>query len=115
MKNNHIHRVVVEDTKTFTFTGFITYETIFEYFVGNYYSDMSAFQTEINKLGLTTKNVVTVDKDEPIINCLEKFWFNQISILPINEQDSKEIFGFFYLKDIVYFFANGEKFSVNNY
>jgi CBS domain-containing protein len=110
MKNNKIHRVIVEDNKTSTYTGFITYETIFEYFFSNYYSDMVAFHLNINTMNIISRNLITTDKDETIYNCLLKFWFHKISILPIVDGDS--YFGFFYLKDIVYFFANGEKFSV---
>jgi CBS domain-containing protein len=114
MKNNRIHRVIVEDSKNSTFTGFITYETIFEYFVGNYYSDMIGFHLEIENLNIITKNIITVNKDETLLNCLEKFWYHKISVLPIVDNETSSIFGFFYLKDIVYFFANGEKFSVKH-
>jgi signal-transduction protein with cAMP-binding, CBS, and nucleotidyltransferase domain len=110
MKKNKIHRVIVEDTKTSTFTGFITYETIFDYFVNNYYSDMLAFHININELNIKKQNIITVSKNETIYNCLLCFWNFKISVLPIIDGDTN--FGFFFLKDIVYFFSNGEKFSV---
>ena len=114
MKFNKIHRVIVEDTKSSTFTGLITYETIFEYFVSNYYSDeMIGFHLKVNDSNVVTKKMITVNKNETIYNCLLNFWNNKISIIPIYDFEADSYFGFFYLKDIVYFFANGEKFSVN--
>jgi len=111
MKNNKIHRVIVEDPKAATFTGFITYETIFEYFISNHYSDMTSFHLKINSLNIITNNIIYATKEETIYNCLIKFLNHKISVLPI--LDGEDYFGFFYLKDIIYFFANGEKFSVN--
>jgi len=110
MKNNKIHRVIVEDTKAVIFTGFITYETIFEYFISNHYSDMASFQLKLNSLNIITTNLVCAAKEETIYDCLIKFLIHKISVLPITDGD--EYYGFFYLKDIIYFFANGEKFSV---
>ena len=40
IKDNHIHRIVVEDQKSSTITGFITYEAIFEFFIENYNSSI---------------------------------------------------------------------------
>jgi CBS domain-containing protein len=115
MRENRIHRVIIEDTKSSTFTGFITYETIFEYFLSNYYSDMICFHLNIQNTNIMTTNIIWVDKNETIYNCLLKFWTHRISILPVFDKDTNSYFGFFYLKDIVYFFANGEKFSVSIY
>jgi CBS domain-containing protein len=113
MKNNKIHRVIVEDSKISTFTGFITYETIFEFFFNNYYSDMIAFHININECNLITTQIITVSKNETIYNCLLTLWNKKISVLPIvDDSDGNKLFGFFYLKDLVYFFANGENFSV---
>ncbi len=110
MKKNKIHRVIIEDSKNLTFTGFITYETIFEYFIGNYYSDMIAFHLSLNNFNLITTKLITANKSDTIYDCLVKFWNHKISVLPICDEGF--YFGFFYLKDIIYFFANGEKFSV---
>ncbi len=109
LKSNKIHRVIVEDIKTSTFTGYITYEAIFEYFITNYYSDMFAFKINFNQFKSESKKIITVDKNETIYNCLLSFWNNKISILPV--VDGNDYFGFFFLKDIVYFFSNGDKFS----
>lgn len=113
MKNNKIHRVIVEDKKSLTFTGFITYESIFEYFLTNYYSDMVNFNVRIDNLNIITKKIITVTKDTMIYDCLLRLWNHKISFLPILDDDNT-FFGFFFLKDIVYFFSNGERFSVNN-
>lgn len=111
MKKNRIHRVIVEDTKNTTFTGFVTYETIFDYFFNNYYSDMDAFHININNVSIATANMISVCKNETILNCIMKFLDHKISILPIIE-DGGGYFGFFFLKDIIYMFANGENFEV---
>jgi predicted transcriptional regulator len=110
MKNNKIHRVIVEDNKIATFTGFITYETIFEFFFNNYYSDMLCFHINVKDLNMITTELITVEKNETIYNCLLTIWNKKISILPITFED--RLFGFLYLKDLVYFFTNGESFSV---
>lgn len=112
MKSHKIHRVIVEDPKTKNFTGFITYETIFEFFVNNYYGEMNILQLKTNDLNIFTRDVVYIDKNETIYNSLLKFWEHKVSILPVYDSEKKQLFGFFYLKDIVYFFANGEKFTV---
>jgi CBS domain-containing protein len=112
MRNNKIHRVIVEDSKVSTFTGFITYETIFEFFFNNYYSsDMIGFHINVKELSLITMEPLTADKSETIYNCLLMIWNKKISILPITSEG--QLYGFFYLKDLVYFFTNGEIFSVN--
>jgi signal-transduction protein with cAMP-binding, CBS, and nucleotidyltransferase domain len=113
MKKNKIHRIIVEDMKVSTFTGFITYETIFDFFIANYYSDMNSFRTPASSLDVITKKVITVDKDETLYNCLLKLWFHKISIIPVMHGTS--LFGFLFLKDILYLFGNGEKFAVKRF
>jgi len=126
MKSYRIHRVIVEDTKNSIYSGFLTYETIYEYFIANYYSDMIAFHIKIDFLNIKTKCNITISKDETIYNSLLKFWNHKISILPILNSDKESIsqpqnhkdeslFAFLFLKDIVYFFSNGEKFSVKTF
>jgi CBS domain-containing protein len=110
MKKNKIHRIIVEDMKVSTFTGFITYETIFDYFITNYYSDMVAFKASASSLDIMTKKVITADKDETLYNCLLKLWQHKISLIPVLHGNS--LYGFLFLKDIIYLFGNGEKFAV---
>ena len=52
IKDNHIHRIVVEDQKSSTITGFITYEAIFEFFIENYYSSMKEFEIQLKDVNI---------------------------------------------------------------
>ena len=113
IQNNNIHRLIVNDKKTNNLSGFITYETIFEYFIENYYSEMSEFNIPLKQLNLTVNNVITINKNENLYKCMETFYKEGISMLPVIDDDGK-IFGYFYLKDIIYFFSMGEKFNFNN-
>ena len=116
IRDNHIHRIVVEDLKSATITGFITYEAIFEFFIENYYSEMTEFAIPLSSIeNIISKNIITLDKKESIMKAMETFFEKKISLIPIIDKDNKnEIFGYFYLKDIIYFFSNGEKFSFND-
>ncbi len=113
LKTNRIHRVIVEDLKMNSFTGFITYENIFEYFLENYYSDkMDWFKTDISLLSINEKEIICVYKNETIIRALEILHENKISTLPVLDQESNEIYAILYLKDIIFLFNNDEKFTV---
>ena len=57
IRDNHIHRIVVEDQKSSTITGFITYEAIFEFFIENYYSSMKEFEIQLKDVNIISKNV----------------------------------------------------------
>jgi len=113
MRNNKIHRIIVEDSKNSNLTGFITYETIFEFFINNYYSDMQCFQFKVEETNIVNKKLIFILKTNTIYESLIKFYLHKISILPVIDNETKKIFGFFFLKDLIYFFANSEKFSVN--
>ena len=113
IQKNNIHRLIVNDKKTNNLSGFITYETIFEYFIENYYSEMTEFNIPLKQLNLTINNVITINKNENLYKCMETFYKEGISMLPVIDEDGK-IFGYFYLKDIIYFFSMGEKFNFNN-
>ena len=59
MRNNKIHRIIVEDSKNANLTGFITYETIFEFFLTNYYNcDMNNFQFDVQKTNIINKKLI---------------------------------------------------------
>ena len=110
IKTNKIHRIVVEEQKSNSVTGFITYEAIFEFFIENYFSEMTEFEIKLKDIdGIITKNIITLNKTDSIFKALDLFYSKKISILPI--LDGNEIFGYFYLKDIIYFFSNGDKFN----
>ena len=113
IQNKNIHRLIVNDKKTGNLSGFITYETVFEYFIENYYSEMTEFNIPLKQINLVINNVITLNKNETLHKCMETFYNKGISMLPILDDDGK-IFGYFYLKDIIYFFSMGEKFNFNN-
>ena len=113
IQNNNIHRLIVNDKKTNNLSGFITYETIFEFFIENYYSEMTEFNIPLNQINIVINNVITLNKNQTLYKCMETFYKAGISMLPILDDDNK-IFGYFYLKDIIYFFSMGEKFNFNN-
>ena len=113
IQKNNIHRLIVNDKKTSNLSGFITYETIFEYFIENYYSEMTEFNIPLKQINIIIDNVITLNKNETLYKCMETFYKEGISMLPILDDD-KKIFGYFYLKDIIYFFSMGEKFNFNN-
>ena len=52
IQKNNIHRLIVKDKKTDNLAGFITYETIFEYFIENYYSEMTEFNVPLKQINL---------------------------------------------------------------
>ena len=112
IKTNKIHRIVVEEQKSNSVTGFITYEAIFEFFIENYFSEMTEFEIKLKEIDeIITKNIITLNKTDSIFKALDLFYSKKISILPILDGD--EVFGYFYLKDIIYFFSNGDKFNFN--
>jgi len=112
MRNNKIHRIIIEDAKNANLTGFITYETIFEFFITNYYNcDMTNFQFDVQKTNIINKKLIYVGKDTSIYESLIKFHLHKISMLPVVDEVTNKIYGFFYLKDLIYFFANSEKFK----
>jgi len=112
IKKNNIHRLIVQDRKSNNLSGFITYETIFEYFIENYYSSMNEFKISLKNLDIIVKNIITLNKKESLHKGMETFYKEGISMIPITDEYG-DIFGYFYLKDIIYFFSTGEKFNFN--
>ncbi len=112
IQKNNIHRLIVRDKKSNNLSGFITYEAIFEYFIENYYSSMNEFHVPLKYLDIVVKNLITLNKDESLHKCMETFFKEGISMIPIT--DNGEIFGYLYLKDIIYFFSSGDKFNFSN-
>ena len=111
IQKNNIHRLILQDKKSNNLSGFITYEAIFEYFIENYYSSMTEFHIPLKHLDIIVKNVITLNKNENLHKCMETFYKEGISMIPI--MDEENIFGYLYLKDIIYFFSIGEKFNFN--
>ena len=112
IQKNNIHRLIVQDKKSNNLSGFITYEAIFEYFIENYYSSMTEFHIPLKYVDIVVKNIISLNKDESLHKCMETFYKKGISMIPII--DNGEIFGYLYLKDIIYFFSSGDKFNFNN-
>ena len=113
IQKNNIHRLIVNDKKTNNLSGFITYETIFEYFIENYYSSMTEFHIPLKQINIIVNNVITINKNDSLYKCMQTFYNEGISLLPVIG-DEGEILGYFYLKDIIYFFSMGDKFNFNN-
>ena len=112
IQKNNIHRLIVQDKKSNNLSGFITYEAIFEYFIENYYSSMTEFHIPLKYLDIVIKNIITLNKNENLHKCMETFYKEGISMIPIIDEGN--IFGYLYLKDIIYFFSSGEKFNFGN-
>ena len=113
IQKNNIHRLIVNDKKTNNLSGFITYETIFEYFIENYYSSMTEFHIPLKQINIIVNNVITINKNDSLYKCMQTFYNEGISLLPVIG-DEGEILGYFYLKDIIYFFSMGDRFNFNN-
>ncbi len=116
LKKHKVHRIIIEEKSNSQITGFISQETIFDYFINNYYSteNINFFKIPLNFIEkfLIHKDLMIIKNDESIISALRMFWEMKISILPVYENDQSNIVGFLYLKDIFYLFSNAEKFSV---
>ena len=74
---------------------------------------MTEFNAPLKQINLVANNIITLNKSESLYKYMETFYKKEISMLPILDDDGK-IFGYFYLKDIIYFFSIGEKFNFNN-
>lgn len=59
---------------------------------------------------MISKNLLKFNKNEKIYTIFEKSLYHKMSIMPIYD----ELFGFLYLKDVMYFFTNGNIFSFND-
>ena len=119
LKKHKVHRIIIEEKQNSQITGFISHETIFDYFLNNYYSteNINFFKIPLKYIekALVPKNMVVIKSEETIISAVQKFFEYKISILPVYEGEESNILGFLYLKDIFYLFSNAEKFSVNFY
>lgn len=114
-QSNNIHRVVLEDNTNKSYCGVVTYETIFEYFMSNYYSSMDEFNIEYTQIeGLVNENIIFSYTTDSIYSCFLKIYENNISSLPIICQQTNYVYGILYIKDILYFFLLGEKFKFND-
>ncbi len=128
IKEKKTHRIIIEENKEKlneikqdsnllqiknsnfikNYTGFITYETMFDFFIQNYYGDMKEFNVLINDIidisTIANKLTYKFDKNEKVFVVFEQCFLRKLSIMPIYDKSNNEIFGYLFLKDLVYFF-----------
>ena len=65
---------------------------------------------------MISKNLLKFNKNEKIYTIFEKSLYHKMSIMPIYDLDDNknELFGFLYLKNVMYIFTNGNIFSFND-
>ena len=114
IRNNRIHRLIVMDKNSNSVSGFITYETIFEYFIKNYFGTMNEFDFPLKCLDITTKNILFLNKTDSLLKCMELFYEKKISMVPVKDNNNNDLYGYIYLKDIIYCFSGGLPFNFNN-
>lgn len=73
---------------------------------------MTEFNVPLKQLNIVVNNVISLNKNEFLYKCMETFYKEGISMLPITG-DEGEIFEYFFWKDIIYFVSMGEKFNFN--
>ena len=73
---------------------------------------MNLFKTDFSILNIFSKEIIFLYQNDSIIKALEVLHENKISTLPILDKESGDLFGLFYLKDIIFLFNNDEKFTV---
>jgi predicted transcriptional regulator len=72
---------------------------------------MKEFEIKLKDVNIISKNVFSLKKDDNLCKAMELFCSKKISLIPI--MDDKEIFGYIYLKDIIYCFSNGNNLNFN--
>ena len=117
--------------ETQNYTGFVTYETVFDFLIYNYYSiEMKEFNLtleELKKLPLTSSFIRPIENtalmNEEVHSSFSKYITSKNDLLPILTNDKSNIFGFLYLRDYLYFISNcetdqklsNEQFLINMY
>ena len=74
---------------------------------------MTEFHIPLKQINIIVNKVITINKNDTLYKCMQTFYNEGISLLPVIG-DEGEILGYFYLKDIIYFFSMGDKFNFNN-
>ena len=103
-------------SETQNFTGFITYETVFDFLIYNYYNiEMKEFNLsleELQKIPLNSSFIKPLNNfslmEEKVHYSFSKNITSKSDILPILTNDKKDIFGFLFLRDYLYFVSNCE-------
>ena len=118
-------------SETQNYTGFVTYETVFDFLIYNYYSiEMKEFDLtleDLRKLPLSSSFIKPIENyaliNEEVHSSFSKYISSKNDLLPIYTNDKNEIFGFLYLRDYLYFISNcesnqsltNEQFLINMY
>ena len=118
-------------SETQNFTGFVTYETVFDFLIYNYYSmEMAEFNLtleDLKKLPLNSSFIKPLNNfaliNEEVHSSFSKNISSKTDILPILTNDKNDIFGFLYLRDYLFFVSNcesnqnltNEQFLINMY
>ena len=124
LSNKDVFKLNNEDTsktlelpsETQNYTGFVTYETVFDFLIYNYYSmEMKEFDLSLEELRNISLNSSFIKPltnfalvNEEVHSSFSKNITSKNDILPILTNDKKEIFGFLYLRDYLYFVSNCE-------
>ena len=103
-------------SETQNFTGFVTYETVFDFLIYNYYSmEMKEFDLsleELRKIPSNSSFIIPINTfslmTEKVHSSFSKNITSKSDILPILTNDKKDIFGFLFLRDYLYFVSNCE-------
>ena len=103
-------------TETQNYTGFVTYETVFDFLIYNYYSmEMKEFDLtleDLKKIPLNSSFIKPLTNyalmNEEVHSSFSKNITSKNDILPILTNDKSYIFGFLYLRDYLYFVSNCE-------
>jgi hypothetical protein len=103
-------------SETQNFTGFVTYETVFDFLIYNYYSmEMKEFDLsleELRKIPSNSSFIIPINTfslmTEKAHSSFSKNITSKSDILPILTNDKKDIFGFLFLRDYLYFVSNCE-------
>ena len=74
---------------------------------------MTEFNMPVKYLNIISTNIITLNKKETLYNCMKIFYEKGISMIPILDNNDS-VFGYLYLKDIIYFFSTGDKFNFND-
>ena len=103
-------------SETQNYTGFVTYETVFDFLIYNYYSmEMAEFNLtleDLKKLPLNSSFIKPLNNfaliNEQVHSSFSKNVTSKKDILPILTEDKQEVYGFLYLRDYLYFVSNCE-------
>ena len=103
-------------SETQNFTGFVTYETVFDFLIYNYYSmEMKEFDLsleELRKIPSNSSFIIPINTfslmTEKVHSSFSKNITSKSDILPLLTNDKKDIFGFLFLRDYLYFVSNCE-------